>query len=212
MTTRTPSSGRSLPHRLDPFGHDAQGVDVEAGVGLVEDGQLRLEHRHLEDLVALLLPAGEALVQVALAEGGVHAQPLHPLEHRHPHLEHRPVVADAGRQGLAQELETGTPGISSGYWKARNMPGLGPHVGRPGGDVLAPEPDRAARHLVGGVAEQGVGQRRLARAVGAHQGVELALAHDQVDARRISVSVDGDVEVLDLEQAESRPESIRRWR
>src|SRR6266436_2193804 len=32
-------------------------VDVEAAVGLVEDRQTRLQHRHLKDLVALLLAA-----------------------------------------------------------------------------------------------------------------------------------------------------------
>jgi len=37
----------------DALGDGAQGVDVEAGVGLVEDGDLRLEDRHLHDLVAL---------------------------------------------------------------------------------------------------------------------------------------------------------------
>ena len=48
--------------RVHAAGDDAQGVDVEARVGLVEDRERRLEHRHLEDLVALLLAAGEALV------------------------------------------------------------------------------------------------------------------------------------------------------
>ena len=48
--------------RVHAVGDDAQRVDVEAGVGLVEDGELRIEHRHLEDLVALLLAAGEAFV------------------------------------------------------------------------------------------------------------------------------------------------------
>ena len=45
---------------VDAVGDDAQRVDVEPGIGLVEDGELGLEHRHLEDLVALLLAAGEA--------------------------------------------------------------------------------------------------------------------------------------------------------
>ena len=53
---------------VDAVGDDLQGVDVEAGVGLVEDAQLRLEHGHLEDLVALLLAAGEALVDRPLEQ------------------------------------------------------------------------------------------------------------------------------------------------
>ena len=170
------------PHGLDAVGHDAQRVDVEAGVGLVEHGQLGVEHGHLQDLVALLLTAGEALVQVALAEGGVHAEALHPFEHRHADLEHRAVVADAPRHRLAQELDHRDAGDLLGVLEGEEHPGLGPHVGRPRRDVLAPEADGARGDLVGGVPEQRAGQRRLARAVRAHQGVELALAHGQVDA------------------------------
>ena len=54
--------------------------------------------------------------------------------------------------------------------------------------------------LVGGVGEQVVGERRLARPVGAHQGVELALPHRQGDPAQDLVPVDGHVEVVDLEQ------------
>ena len=63
-----------LTDAVDALGDLAQRVDVEAGVGLVEDRDLRLEQLQLEDLVALLLAAGEALVHVALGEGRVHLQ------------------------------------------------------------------------------------------------------------------------------------------
>src|SRR5690606_41998450 len=46
---------------------------------LVQDGDVRLQHRHLQDLGPLLLAAGEALVQVPAREGRVHLQPLHLL-------------------------------------------------------------------------------------------------------------------------------------
>src|SRR5467141_4112856 len=45
------------PQRVDTLGHDLERVDVEAGIGLVEDGKARIEHPHLKDLVALLLAA-----------------------------------------------------------------------------------------------------------------------------------------------------------
>ena len=64
------------PQGVDAVGDDAQGVDVQAGVGLVEDAQLRLQHRHLEDLVALLLAAGEALVDRPLEQVLVDVQDL----------------------------------------------------------------------------------------------------------------------------------------
>ena len=73
------------------------------------------------------------------------------------------------------------PGIAVGYWKARNMPEPGALVGRQLEDVAALPEDLAALDDVGRVAHQGVGEGRLARAVGAHDRVDLALADGQVD-------------------------------
>ena len=56
-------------------------VDVEAGVGLVEHRELRLEHQHLQDLVALLLAAGEPFVDAARQEALVHLHELHLAAH-----------------------------------------------------------------------------------------------------------------------------------
>ena len=103
-------------HGLHAVGHDAQRVDVEARVGLVEHGQLRVEHGHLQDLVALLLAAGEALVQVALTEGGVHARAASSTRAstcRTSSTERSsPTRADTAWR---RNWITGTPGISSGY-------------------------------------------------------------------------------------------------
>ena len=69
---------------VDAIGNDLERVDIEAGIGLVEHRQARLQHRHLQDLVALLLAAGEAdidrpaqhlLVDAELLGGLAH--PLH---------------------------------------------------------------------------------------------------------------------------------------
>ena len=57
-----------------------------------------------------------------------------------------------------------------------------------------------AGDLVGGVAEQGVCQGGLARAVRPHQGVQLSFADDQVDAPKNLDSAHGDVQVIDLEE------------
>ena len=48
--------------RVDARGHNLQRVDVQPGIGFVQDGELRLQHGHLENLVALLFAAGEAFV------------------------------------------------------------------------------------------------------------------------------------------------------
>ncbi len=47
------------------MGDDLQGVDVEAGIGLVEHREPRLEQQHLQDLVAFLLAAREPLVHAS---------------------------------------------------------------------------------------------------------------------------------------------------
>jgi hypothetical protein len=51
--------------------------------------------------------------------------------------------------------------------------------------------------------EEGAGQGRLSGAVGAHEGVDLARAHGQVDAAQDGSVLGGDVQVPDLEQSGS---------
>ena len=195
-----PQLGSGLPHGVDALGHGAESVHVEARVGLVQHGQLGLEDGHLQDLVALLLAPGEAVVQVALAEGRVHAQLLHPLHHHQSDLEHRQVHAPAGREGLAQELDDRDAADGLGLLEGQEDPGLAADVGGPPGDVLAVEPDGSGGHLEGGVAEQHVGQRGLARAVGPHQRVHLSRSHGQVDALQDRLTLHRDMEALDLQE------------
>src|SRR5882724_10556845 len=45
--------------RVDAVGGDPQRIDVETGIHFVENAKARLEQCHLQDLVALLLAAGE---------------------------------------------------------------------------------------------------------------------------------------------------------
>ena len=59
---------------VDAGSHLAQGVDVQARVDFIEHGQPGLEHRELQDLVALALAAREAFVDVAREQGLVEAE------------------------------------------------------------------------------------------------------------------------------------------
>ena len=187
-----------VEHRVDALGDDPQGVDVEARVGLVEDRHLRLEHRHLEHLEALLLAAREALVDVARSRttrpsAAARAWPRIFL--RKSIIETPPLMASVGSMSgflsmpwsfalsaLRMKLATLRPGIAVGYWKARNIPsrarlsGLSFRMSRPR------HVDLAAGHDVRRVAHQRVGERRLARAVRAHDRVDLARPDLEVDA------------------------------
>src|SRR3546814_9796614 len=51
---------------VDAVADDAERVDIEAAVGLVEDGEAGGDEAHLDDLVALLLAARTADIHVAL--------------------------------------------------------------------------------------------------------------------------------------------------
>ena len=111
----------------DAAGDDAQRVDVEPGVGLVEDGDPRLQHRHLEDLDPLLLAARESVVQVALSELARNAQPLHRRQHLLAELGDRDRVVltlRALRTALIAErmkLVTVTPGRRAGTGTRKSL-------------------------------------------------------------------------------------------
>ena len=72
--------GRAL--LVDAARHHLQRVDVETAVGLVEDGETRLQHRHLKDLVALLLAAGKTDIDGALQQILADVQQLQLGAHR----------------------------------------------------------------------------------------------------------------------------------
>ena len=82
------------------------------------------------------------------------------------------------------------------------MPAL-PRTSVPQSVMSSPlKQDPPAGDLVLGAAEQGGGEGRLARAVGAHEGVDLAGADVRSTPRRISrrPSVRAGSQVLDLEE------------
>ena len=58
-------------------GHNLQGIHVEAGVGLVEYAEERVEHGHLEYLVALFLASAETDIHLALGKLSLHSHESH---------------------------------------------------------------------------------------------------------------------------------------
>ena len=113
---------------VDALADHAQRVDVEAGVGLVEDRDLRLEQLQLHDLVPLLLAAGEALVDVALGERRVHAEALHgALQLAAPGAQLRRLAVDRGLGG-AQEVGHRDAGHLDRVLHGQEQAGAGPLV------------------------------------------------------------------------------------
>ncbi len=154
--------------------------------------------------MALLLTTGEALVDVALGEGGVHAQGLHrTLDVLDPRAERGRLAVDRGLRG-PQEVRHRDTGDLDGVLHGQEEAGTGALVDAHREDVVAVERDGAGGHLVLGVAREGVGEGRLAGAVGAHDGVRLAGVDREVDTAQdrlgAFLGLDADVQVLDLER------------
>ena len=147
------------------------------------------EHRELHRLGALLLAAGELVVDAA-RRGARRARRARAASARDRVVQtgRRRRRARASRRRRASS--SGTPGTSTGYCIARNSPRCARcHVGSPRSSspsiVTEPRGD-----LVVAAAHERVRQRRLARAVRAHQRVHLARAHLEVDAAQDLVAGD----------------------
>ena len=189
-------------------------------IGLVEDGELGLQDGHLEHLQAFLLATGEAFVDVTTGKGVVQVEEVHLLAQEIAKLAHLDAAAGgiAGIDLATTHVKASTPSVQSGaqergHRQAGHGGGVleGQEEAQPGALVGAqaeyvdtlPD-DLAAGDHVGGVAHERVGQRGLARAVAAHDGVDLTLADLQVDAAQdLHVAAgDGDhVEIADGQHA-----------
>ena len=64
----------ALAIRVHAVADGGQGVDVQAGVGFVQDGKLGLQQQELEHLDLLFLAARETYAQLAVEVGGIHVE------------------------------------------------------------------------------------------------------------------------------------------
>ena len=168
------------PERVDACRHRLQRVDVEPGVRLVQHREPGLEHRHLENLVPLLLAAREALVDRAPQQGlvdvdqaGALAQQLQEVHRVEFRLAPRLAVRVDRR---LQEVAVADAGDLDRILEGQEEAGVGPLFRRHLLQVLAVELQRARSDLVVLLARENLGQRALARAVRPHHGVNFARA------------------------------------
>ena len=80
-----------VSHYIHAPGNDPQRIDVESGIRLIQNRELRFEHSHLQNFVPLLLAAREAFIHRAIHELLVHLQkvqffPVHREEIHGVHL------------------------------------------------------------------------------------------------------------------------------
>ena len=189
---------------LYPAADGSESVDVEPGVDLVENGHGRPQDTELNHFVALLLAAGQVDVERPLEKCDVEADPTGLLLHQGQYVV-SVVVASSGAQGSGEHV---------GGLHARNLgrilhaeedAGLHP---LPSGEVekFTPVEDRRPTDvLVSGTAEQHVTERGLARPVGPHDGVDLAVGHHQVDTAQDLTARNGSLQVGDGKSHEREP-------
>ena len=189
---------------VDAVGDDPERVDVESGVGLVEDREPGLEQRHLQNLVALLLAAREAFVDAAVEKIRIHFEQLHLLAHEIVELERVELVLAALRLhrvvGESQELAVGDAGNLDGVLKTEEQTGTRTLLGLEFEQVLAFIEDRAASHNVTGMAGKRLGEGALARPVRAHERVHFTASDREVDALEYVDAVHARAQSAHLEQ------------
>ena len=152
---------------------DLQGVDVQAAVRLVQQGEGGLQQEHLQDLEALFLAPAETVVQVAPGEVLAHAELFETVHEQGPELADRDFLAAPGPQGRAQEVGHRNAGHRHRILEAQEHAQASPFVGLEFVDRFAVKEDLTF-DAVGGVAHDGGRQGRLAGTVGSHEGVHLA--------------------------------------
>ena len=202
-----------LGGRLDAAGAGPQGVDVEAGVELVEHGERRAQHAELQGLVALLLAAGQVDVHGPVEEPVVEADALGLGDDQR--RARRRCRARWRAKAASSTSTSGHAGHLGGVLHGEEQAGLGPLPRRHGEHVDPVEGDRAAEHLVAGPAHDDVRQRGLAGAVRAHDGVDLARADGEVDPLEDLLAGHAGPQALDLQHVISHrrpPRSARRRR
>ena len=165
--------------------------------------RLRLQHGHLEHLVAFLLAAAEALVD-------------RPIEQALVDVQHLDLLLDQGQEVHGVEfLQAAVPadgvdsrleevrvahswdldGVLEGQEDALAGPFLRGHVQQ----VLAQVENLSLSRLVGFPAGKHLGQGALAGAVGTHDGVDLAGVDRQIDAAQDLLAIDARVQVPDFQ-------------
>ena len=113
--------------RVHAVGHQFQRIDVEAGIGFIQNGELGLEHRHLQNFHALLLAAGEADIQrrASACPRGSSARPLFRARSFSTFMASSSRLAARAalrvQRGL-QKVERGDAGNFHRILQARNMP------------------------------------------------------------------------------------------
>ena len=167
---------------LDTLTYGTNGIDVEAGIGLVEDCEGRLQHEELQDLCLLLLTAGEADIEITIGIARIHIEDLHRLLHLLLEVPEADVLACSLLQSRADEVTEGDARHLERVLEGQEHTELCSLISRLRRDVLAVEQDLSADDLVLRVAHQCVSEGGLTGTVRSHQDMGLTGIYGKVQA------------------------------
>jgi hypothetical protein len=160
-------------------------------------------------LVALLLAAREALVDGARRERLGHLHKLQLLLQQGQEVHGVELGLSAmGSYRVERSLEEVVVGNTRDLdrvLEGEEDPRTGAFFGLEGAEVLSVEEDLAAGDLVARLSSQNVGERTLARAVRAHDGVDLARPQGEVDALQDRSVTCAGAQIPDLEDRRAHP-------
>ena len=155
----------------------------------------------MQDLAALFLAAGEALVDRTRGESPRHLEEVHFLVKLGVILGGLELLAlgQARLQGGTKEVGDGHPGNFTRVLEGKEDALAGPRVGLHLENALAVEKDVTGGHGVIGVAGDDFSQRAFARTVRSHDGVHLPGRKIKAQAAENFAVADADVKIVDFE-------------
>ena len=175
-----------IAQAVDARGNDLEGIDVQPGIGLVQNRKFRLEHQHLQDFIALFLAARESFVDPAGQKRFAHLHELHFLSDERQKLI-RIDLRLAGRFALGiqrgfQQVDVVDAWNFHRILESEKQPGARAFLGAHRQQIATLEHHGPASHFVILTAGQDLSQRALAGAVRSHDGVNLACVDRKIDA------------------------------
>ena len=190
---------------VDTFGDDAQSVNIQTAVGFVKNGETRFEHRHLENLVFLLLSSGEPFVDGTVVEFVGQFEHFLFLPHESKKFLRgkrffsfvRPFLVECG----SHEIGHAHAGYFDRILETEEHAGSGPHFRFHGQQILSAQPHFAFRHFIGGIAGKYSAERRFACAVRSHDGMHFAFVDYEINAFQDFLAADGGVQVVYFQQS-----------
>ena len=187
----------AVAQRVHALGDDFQSIDVQPGIRFIENAQLRLKHRHLQNVVALFLATGETHVHRTGQQIFRHLQQLNFLFHQVLEIEaiqrllaaiapygiqrslQEELVADAG--DLHRILEGHKDAFPGAIFRGELQQVFALKFDAVAGDLVIFAPGQSGR------------KRTFPRAVWPHYGVDLPRTHLKVQPAQDRFIFDGDM-------------------